>query len=948
MNHAIGNLRSIFMLVLSVSASGLFAQDLNTPIPFDQSITTGTLPNGLKYFIKPNAKPEKKVELRLAVKVGSILENDDQQGMAHFIEHMNFNGTEHYPKNELVDYLQSIGVQFGADLNAYTRFDETVYILPIPTTDPANVEKGFEVLSDWAQKALFTDVDINEERNVILEESRGAKGANDRMMRKFLPKLLAGSQYANRLPIGKEEIIRSGSADAMRAFHHDWYRPNLMAVMVTGDITVQQAKALIDKYFVNLTNPVPERPLIEFTIPAYKKTEAMVITDKEATMQHFMMVHSSLKNQPLITLGDYRQRLVMSLFITALNTRLAKRTESADVPYLAANAGISSWVKGSHSFQLEFYTHEDMRKGLNTAIGELLAISNFGFDQTEIDVVKNNFISGMENLYNERKKKESGPIVDELVRHFLYQEIVPGVAFEYKYYLEFLPYITVEEINEMAKQWLDDSRPYYVVAAGPEQSDLSKISEKTLLEWVNAALKQKVTPPVEKKMPTNLLKVMPSAGSIKSQTTDDQLHTKTYTLSNGVMLTVMQTDLQEDQIILYAARKGGKEMFAAKDKVNSNYMIDITSQMGYGDFRPGELDDFLAGKNAGVSLSMDENLSSVYGYCGKKDLETLLQLTHLKMTSPRKDDELFQGIMSVVVEQMRNAKLDPRTAFMDSIYYRYYNNHPLMPIGIPTDAQMAEISAEKVIDIHRAVFGNADGYHFVLVGNFPGDTILPLVNKYLASLPAKPRNYQAEDNGLRPIRGVNQMEFRKGQEQKCLVIEKYYNFGAFEDDFLLHASFLSEVMNIKITEVLREKIGGVYSGAMNTMVSKEPYPQYSATLFLPCGPNKVDTLLKVAHAEISRLKLEGPTAKDLDKVKKAALEKHREALQTNVYWVSVLMGLVLHPDEKDQILNSEERINAVTTEDLQAAANVLFSGENVFRAILYPDGPKDEVKSPKK
>ena len=478
---------SFFVLICAMFMGSVGAQSLQSPLPFNSNIKTGTLPNGMRYYIQPNAKPEKKVELRLAVNAGSILENDDQQGMAHFIEHMNFNGTEHYPKNALVDYLQSIGVQFGADLNAYTSFDETVYILPIPTSDPANVEKGFEVLSDWAQKALFTDKDINEERNVVLEESRGSKGADERMMRQYLPKLVAGSQYANRLPIGKDEIIQNGSAEAMRAFHRDWYRPDLMAVAVAGDITAEQAEALINKYFASLTNPAEERARPVFEVAPYAKKEAMVLTDKEATIQQFMLVYSSKKSSPNVTLEDYRNSIVRSMFFAALNNRMAKLTESSNPPYLAAYMGVGGWARGSESMQLSVYGGEDLKAGVSAAIAEILKVEQFGFNQTEMDVIIRSMMSGMEKSYKERKNRESSSVVDEMVRNFLSQESIPGIEQEFQYYLDFLPTIALEEVNAIAKNWLSDNRPYFVLAMGPESSPLAKTTEKHLLKWVSSA-----------------------------------------------------------------------------------------------------------------------------------------------------------------------------------------------------------------------------------------------------------------------------------------------------------------------------------------------------------------------------------------------------------------------------------------------------------------------------
>lgn len=925
------------LLLLSVTILNVGAQAVDAPLPFDNRIKTGVLPNGLKYYIKPNPKPEKKVELRLAINAGSLLENEDQQGMAHFIEHMNFNGTEHYPKNDLVDYLQSIGVQFGADLNAYTGFDETVYILPIPTTNPENVEKGFEVLSDWAQKALFTDKDIQEERNVVLEESRGGKGADDRMMRQYLPKLMAGSHYASRLPIGKDEIIQHGSAEAIRAFHRDWYRPNLMAVMVAGDITVEQAEALIAKYFSTLTNPASERPRVNAVVPAYTKTEAMVLTDKEATNQQFLMMHSARIRSIHKTVGDYREGMVQNLFLGALNNRLAKLTETATPPYLAAFADVSGWARDYESFQMMVYAGADMQIGIQTALGELKRVRSFGFNQSEMDVIMSSMVSSMEKSYNERKNRQSSSVVDELVRHFLKQESVPGIETEYQYYLDLLPTITVEEVNQMARKWLADDKPYFALATGPSNSPLAKLSSKQLLKWVKNAQKQKVVPNLEKALPKSLLSAMPKSGSVVSTSDDARFGTQTLTLSNGITVTIKSTDFKSDEIILYGMGKVGIENFISSDKVNGIYMEEIVPQMGYGVFTPSALGDFLAGKYANVGLSLSPTQSHVSGSSNVKDFETLLALTHLKMTSPRKDEELFKGVISVVESQMNNVKSEPQYAFMDSVTKAFYQNDARMPINIPSAGEIATMDPDKCLKIHQEVFGNAEGFQFFVVGNVLADSIQPLLEKYLGSLPVQSRGTVISDAGLRPIQGLNELKFYRGAEPKSMIIEKYYGTDSFDKDFGFHANLVGQVVNIKIIEELREKIGGIYSGGIQVEVEKEPYSHFSAVLFLPCGPESVDTLLKAAHIELARLKREGPTEKDLEKVKKATLESYRESVKTNSYWIGALAEITRHPEKAQEYLDVEARINAVTVADLKAAANVLFSGEHVFRAILYPE-----------
>ena len=923
----------LFITVISV-VSG---QDLNSPLPFDTTVTTGTLSNGLKYYIKPNPKPEKKVELRLAINAGSILENNDQQGLAHFMEHMNFNGTEHYPKNELVDFLQSIGVQFGADLNAYTSFDETVYILPIPTDKPDNLSNGFEVLSDWAHNALITDKDVNEERKVVLEESRGGKGAQDRMMKVYLPKLMAGSHYAERLPIGKDEILKNCDPEAIRSFYRDWYRPDLMAVAVVGDVSVAQAKALIEKYFAPLTNPDTERTRVTFDVPAYKAKEAMVLTDIEETNQSFSLNYSSKKSKSNATLQEYRSSIVKSCFEQILNTRLQDLTQTANPPYLYSYAGIGGWSRGYESFSLTTVASNDMKTAINASIGEIVKVQKFGFTQAELDVVKKSMLSYMERSYNERNTTESGRYVDELVRNFLTQESVPGTASEYEYYKIFLPGITVDEVNAVAQNWLDDNKTYFAMCQGPENSAVKNLTSKKLLKWVNEAFKQNVEAHVERALATSLLAEEPVAGKILSVENDTLLGVNTYTLSNGIKVTVKSTNFKSDQILMMGEKKGGSGQYGVEDKFNTMTMNNMISTMGYGQFSPVDLSKFLAGKNARISTNFSGNSNGVFGNSTVKDLETMMQLNYLKLTSPRKDMDLFQGSISNSIAGLKDAKSSPETAFIDSMVKVFYKGQPFAPINIPTEAELKSTNLDRIIEIYKTEFGNADGFHFFFVGNVDEKILLPLVEKYIASLPTKGTIPMSKDNGLRPIYGRNEFVFHKGKEPKSLVLAQFYGELPFSHDAALKADLLGEILNIKIIEELREKIGGIYSGGIYSDVSDEPYDNYSFVLYLPCGPESVDTLIKASMTEIDRIKREGPSIRDLEKVKLAKVEAYRESMKTNGYWGSYLGKIKCNGYDAKRFLEYESVLNAVTAEQIRETANLMLSGENTFKAILYPE-----------
>jgi zinc protease len=741
-------------------------------LPVDPKTKIGKLPNGLTYYIRPNSKPEKKVELRLILNAGSILENDNQQGLAHFMEHMNFNGTKNFPKNKLVDFLQSIGVEFGADLNAYTSFDETVFILPIPTDKPDNLESGFQVIEDWAHNANLTEQDINDERNVVLEESRLGKGADDRMSKKYLPKLFAGSHYADRLPIGIDSILRTFKPEAIRAFYHDWYRPDLMAVAVVGDITVPEAEALIKKHFGSMTNPANERKRNAFEVPTYPEASAMVLTDKEATNYAFQLFFPVSKETVKTTLGDYRSNLIQTMFTQVLNRRLQELTQSANPPFSFASTFANSFLRGYESFGVFGMPANDIQTSVNAIVGELVKAETYGFNNSELEIVKNQFLSGVEKSYNERDKTPSSSLVDEYVRNFLTKEPIPGIENEYNYVKTMLPTITINEINTEAKKWLNKNNydKYFALITGPDAKKMTVPTNIELKDMVDNAFQQKVNANEEKKVATSILDKDPVAGKIVSETTDKELGATTFTLSNGVKVTIKKTDFKSDEITLEAVKKGGYNNYGAADKSNTKFLPDVIEAMGYGKFTPTQLEDLLSGKTVGLVPTMDDVYDEIKGNSSVKDFESLLQLTYLQLTSPRTDEDLFKGFISTQKTQLQFLSQNPQVAFIDTMLKTVYHNDPLTPIQVPTVQDVDKIDMNRVVDIYKNEFSNADGLHFFIVGNIDESTIRPLLEKYIASLPAKGSQPTLKDNGLRPISGNNTLVFNKGEEQKSMVL----------------------------------------------------------------------------------------------------------------------------------------------------------------------------------
>lgn len=932
-----GQFVTAFFLLL-ISGARLSAQvNLSQKLPVDPSVRIGKLSNGLTYYIRKNVKPENKVELRLAVNAGSILEDNDQQGLAHFTEHMAFNGSKHFQKNELVSFLQSVGVKFGADLNAYTGFDETVYILPIPLTDTGNLRKGLLVLQDWASGLTFDKTEIDAERGVVLEESRLGKGADDRMFRKIYPIQYAGSKYAERLPIGKDSILKHANYDVVKRFYRQYYRPDLQAVIIVGDIDVAATEKLVKEYFGVLKNPANPRPRAYAKVPVRQKSQALVVTDAEATNFSIEVDYPAIPLKTQTTIGDYRASLVKNLFTSLLNQRLRELSQSNKPPYLFAATGFNSYARGYEAFSAYAVAgQEGPDTALNAVLTEIERVKKYGFTEAELERGKKQMMSGFEQLYNNRQKTESSNYAEEYIRSFLQKEPVPGIDNEYHYYQELLPGIKLTEINAIANP-LKQSDKLFVSLQGPSSSDVKLPDNATLLAHAEKALTSTVKSYEEKAVATDLLKAKPEPGKIVTETKNDLLGTTELVLSNGAKVTLKPTDFKDDEIILTSFRKGGMSRYPAEDKLNANYAATIVQQTGIGDFSPTELRKFLAGRTVTAQPRIGGLTAGLNGTSTVKDIETLFQLVYLYFTAPRKDADLYNGWKEKQKSQMQFALADPQTAFIDTFYQALFQKNPLAPVIIPKPGDFDKISPDRAMEIYKEQFSDANDFNFILVGSFDIEKIKPLLVTYLGSLPSAGKQAEYADNGVRTIKGNNQFNFKKGTDPKSLILSVYSGELPYSEELALKASALTEILNIKIIEDLREKLGAIYGGGIYGGLNKLPYNNYSLVLQLPCGPENVEKLLQSANAEIDSIKMSGPSQKDLDKVKKTWLEQHKVQIKENSYWSSRLQNILLEGATAQRIFDYEKNVNALTTDDIKATANLLFDGKNTLQAILYPE-----------
>lgn len=891
------------------------------PIPTDPNVKTGTLDNGLTYYIQNNPKPENKVELRLVVNAGSILEDDDQLGLAHFMEHMCFNGTKNFEKNELVDYLQSIGVKFGAHLNAYTSFDQTVYILPIPSDDPEKLEQGFQIIEDWAHNALLTDEEIDKERGVVLEEYRLGKGANERMMQKYLPKVMHGSKYAERLPIGTKESIETFKYESLKRFYNDWYRPNLMSVVAVGDIDEATLEAKIKAHFGHIKNPDNPRPRPSFDLPNHKETFVAIESDKEAPFANVqLMFKDKVDSKPDETYADYRKSMVENLFSQMINNRLDEIRNGANPPFVYGYTYYGgTFARTKNAFQSFAMTSpEGQLDALKTLLTENERVRQHGFFEGEFDRAKKDILANMERAYKDRDKMESERIVGRYINNFLEQSPIPSMDWRFDFMNSQLPTISLEEVNALITTYLkEDNR--VVVLTGPEKDDLEKATEAQVLELLDSVNAKELKPYEDKAVASSLMTEMPTKGSVKASKTDEELGTTTLTLSNGATVTYKKTDFKNDEILFDAFSYGGTSLYSDEDYIATTNANGGLNEAGINGFDKIELSKMMSGKIANVRLSIGTYSEGLSGNTTPKDLETLFQLTNLHFTALNKDEEAFKSFVDKQKAFLGNLLSSPQFYFQDKMSEFMYGENPRYT-GFPSAEDMDNADYNLAYEKYKERFADAGDFHFYFVGNIDEDKLVDYCETYLASLPSLGSNETYKVSDFRPLTGSHKKVIEKGEDEKSSVRITYHGPTQYDKKEAQALSSLAEVLSIKLIEKLREEEGGVYGAGANARISNMPYDWFSFNISFPCGPENVDKLIAATMKEVDILIKDGPTETDLDKVKKAQILDHKEDIKTNRYWLRALKNADYLKKDAKNILKFEEAVNSLTVKDLHAAA----------------------------
>ena len=908
-------------------------------LPITPDVKIGKLSNGLTYYIQNNGKPEDKVELRLALKAGSIVETEDQVGLAHFMEHMNFNGTTNFKKNELVDYLQSIGVEFGADLNAYTGFDQTVYILPIPSDDPQKLDKGFQILQDWAGNALLTDQDIDDERGVVIEEYRTRLGASTRMQSKYLDKIAYKSKYADRLPIGTKENLENFDYESVRNFQKDWYRPNLMAVIAVGDLDVETLEKKIKENFSGLKNPKNPKPREEYGSENHEGTFVAVEWDEEATGSQVQIYYKDKGEvKKTKTIQDYRGNMVKGLFTQMINNRLGEYSNKPSPPFIYGFSYHGGIIGNKTAYQSVAQTNETGQlDALKTLLEENERVKRYGFKTSELKRAKKDYIARLERAFKNKDKQESNRIVGSYIQNFLQESPIPGIEWSFKYAQSELPNIKLEEVNGLIVDFLhDDNR--LVILTGPKKEGLTKVTEQEVIDLLDKVKKSDIKDYEDEAVREDLMPVKPKKGSISSVDVNNHgkiNETTTITLSNGAKIIYKKTDFKNDEILFEAYSYGGTSLYSddvLKETASANRGL---FEAGIDGLTKNDMKKLMSGKIARVSPFIGGLSEGFRGSASPKDLETMFQMIHLYFTKLDKDPEAFASYISKQKAFLGNILSNPNISFSIALG-KFSNEGNPRYTGLPTAEDLDKANYDLAYEKYKERFANAGDFNFYFVGNVDAEKIAEYAKTYIASLPGSSEREMFNVSAFRPKYGAHEFTYHKGTEPKSQVNLIYRGEAKYDAKEARAMNALGEILSIKLIEKLREEEGGVYGAGARGSIRKMPYSSFNFSISFPCAPENAEKLSSAAIAELKKIIKEGPTEVDLDKVKKALLLTRKDQLEQNRFWLSTIKAADYNQNDINNVINYEANVNALTTKDIHNVAEKYLSG-GYIKAILLPE-----------
>jgi len=943
---------SVAALAMLVASGGAFAQVKKKPaahkatttapakaasnlLPVDPNVIIGKLPNGLTYYIRANSEPRNRAVLYLVNKAGSVLETDPQEGLAHFTEHMAFNGTRDFPKNQLIDYLQKAGIKFGADLNAYTTFDQTIYQLPLPTDSTKVFEEGFNILANWAGYVTFDPAELDRERGVVLEEARlRGKNAQERLQKQILPVLLNNSRYAIRLPIGKEDIIKTADVATIKSFYHDWYRPDLQAVIAVGDFDPKRVEQLIKEDFSPLKNPTPEKPRTYYDDPATPGTKVVIATDPEFpyTVAEIIIKHPETITK---TTADYLQNVRVNLFNQMLSDRLGELTQKPNPPFLYGAASYGALGLGRQDAFTSIAVAKsagELQLAVKAVQAEVDRVHKFGFTNTELERAKQNELLTFEKSYKERDKTESVNFVNDYQENFLTGEAIPGIDYEYNFYVNNINKVSLAELNAMAGKFISDQNRVIVIEA-PEREKSNLPDEKTLLGWINTA-GDNVKPYVDSVSSKPLLSIIPTGTKVVKQETDDSIATTTLTLGNGVKVILKPTNFKNDQIMISGYSFGGTSLANDDDFTSADFAAGIIGNSGVAGFNQVQLNKLLAGREVTLSPYISATTQGIAGNTTPRDLETTLQLLYLYFTQPRKDADVWASNMQQAKSFLANRSLDPTNVYKDTVAAVLSNYN--FRSEVTTIDQVNNASLDKAYAFYKSRFADASGFTFTIVGSFSPDNIIPLLQTYLGGLPSYNHPETYKNLNIHPPAGQIAKTVYAGIGDKATVQLVFSGPYEYSEANNIQLDALESILQIKLTERLREQESGVYSPGVHVDYVKIPDGRYNLNIYFGCAPENVEKLIASTIDEINKIKQSGAVQTDIDKFKAEDTRSTEVQLRENIFWAGYIAGGAQNQENPHRIINFMKDLATVTPQSTKDAANKYLSGENFIRLVLMP------------
>jgi len=933
-------LRSILLLltvyVFTYNVTLNAQSDLQEKIPMNPKVVKKILPNGFTYYLQKNNNPENQLIVRLVIKAGSILETEQQRGMAHFLEHMVFNGSKHFPDNSLIDYMQSIGVEFGGDINAYTGYDETVYMLPLPNCAEETLDKTFLFLGDILNGLSLTTEAIDKERSIIHEEWRTTIGLNERLKNEMYPLLYRQSRYLNRLPIGlmDEVILKNGNDEELRKFWRSWYRPDLTSLIVVGNFDIDNIEKRICETFcpLELKKNAPKRDC--FIVPLSDSSFVKIIKDKEITGTSINIVQK-FPHKGEETLGDLKKSITNILYTYMINQRLSDVAQSINAPFIYAQSYASSSVGNIDRYNsIASLKSDSIIDGIKGLVRELLRIKRFGFTQAELDRKKLILSNDIERMAAEEDKLSSEQIMEAISNYVIYGEENADFSFKKRFTQQVIDELTVADIQTLIDEYidqLDEGKIIFLMA--PESSKTP--SESEILNAIKAVSSEQLEPYIVNEINEPLMTEYPTGGILAKKSYSLKTGITTLELTNGVRVDLKPTTFKIDEIRFSSIRNGGYSLASDQDFNNATMAAVLVNNGGLGKFSKSELEQLISGKQVDVSPYIHSCTEGVTGFSSSSDFETLLQLTYLIYTSPRKDSYKFQQYIANKKEFNKNQLNDPDSFFADEINKIMMQNS-LRTATLLTVDQLDSLNLDKAFDFYKSRFDSAYGTHFSIVGSFNPDSIQPLVIKYLGSLPGTKAASNFVDHGIRPPQGNHRYVFPHNSVDRSKVIIRFTGKYPVSQTKRIEMGLLTDVLTNQLNQKLREEIGGVYSPYASSNVFEYPYQRYQFDVVFTCSPNNVDTLVKATFGEIEKIKM-GIEDNSIDKVKKAWLKNRDGSLKTNEFWRRTIEDMWIRDEDESDLLNYEEQIGRVTMKDLSRLAKKYLNKKNHLEFILSPE-----------